>query len=517
MSVNTPGELTNTLILALSQSQEQIQTIRDQGTRLERLQRDNERLRKEVQLSRQNDAERALSNEVDRLKKELHDAKQQVHEAEQERQEVEQLRIDLVEATRHQHEPPQEQSNEIDELFQKNVEAQAEIYKLKKKLRRYKEKANGRLGAPISSPRSTFSTPEPSSPKRAPLLVLPIEHSERIENSSPPRKRQKHRDNSLQELHVNMRHSRSSSNASKRSVVEKKIAAIPLLAEDGDDHMVEEQNTGRTPATRKRSMYDRLDGLLTAPVASRSPLSRTSPATAQDTSTPSPLSKRPPVISNIDHTTNEVPLPSATIARESEEIHDDTTEANTAQPRPTISSRPSNRSSRRPSENTEPLRSKPLDKLSSYHFKPNPRWIDTAGRTIDDYLHGRNRQRIDMIAATLPQMPGQHERGEKLTDDELLLRFLGPNSEQKIAALTNIARNNLLAEARVKFVAEKFGRQRVDYDKEADPPGFWTMDMPGTQEDAENKKKAKELERAETKKKYDDAISGNGRWIFADE
>ncbi|KAK5089123.1 hypothetical protein LTR05_003347 [Lithohypha guttulata] len=488
MSVNTPGELTNTLILALSQSQEQIQTIRDQGTRLERLQRDNERLRKEVQLSRQNDAERALSNEVDRLKKELHDAKQQVHEAEQERQEVEQLRIDLVEATRHQHEPPQEQSNEIDELFQKNVEAQAEIYKLKKKLRQYKEKANGRL-----------------------------EHSERIENSSPPRKRQKHRDNSLQELHVNMRHSRSSSNASKRSVVEKKIAAIPLLAEDGDDHVVEEQNTGRTPATRKRSMHDRLDGLLAAPVASRSPLSRTSPATAQDTSTPSPLSKRPPVISNIDHTTNEVPLPSATIARESEEIHADTTEANTAQPRPTISSRPSNRSSRRPSENTEPLRSKPLDKLSSYHFKPNPRWIDTAGRTIDDYLHGRNRQRIDMIAATLPQMPGQHERGEKLTDDELLLRFLGPNSEQKIAALTNIARNNLLAEARVKFVAEKFGRQRVDYDKEADPPGFWTMDMPGTQEDAENKKKAKELERAETKKKYDDAISGNGRWIFADE
>ena len=120
---------------------------------------------------------------------------------------------------------------------------------------------------------------------------------------------------------------------------------------------------------------------------------------------------------------------------------------------------------------------------------------------------------MKVLAETLPKLPG-HDR---LTDDEILLDFLGPGSGARIAGLTNLAKKNLLAEAKVKRVAQSFGKSRADYDHGRDPPGFWSTDMPGTQEDEENKEKARKMEREEVKRRQEDAVRGQGKWIFADE
>jgi hypothetical protein len=41
--------------------------------------------------------------------------------------------------------------------------------------------------------------------------------------------------------------------------------------------------------------------------------------------------------------------------------------------------------------------------------------------------------------------------------------------------------------------------------------------MPGTQEEKENREKARLMEREEVERRYREATKDNGRWLFADE
>lgn len=473
MSSDAAGSLTNTLILALTQCQNQVQTIQEQSARIGRLQRENEVLRKE-----------------------LHDAKQEQP---------------AVAASA----PDEDVLSQVDDLFHKNVEAQAEINKLKRKLKSYKEKANGRLAMPISSPWSLPTTPLASSPKqtRNTSAAAPGSDHER----SPPRKRTRLNDTGvLQEVPTNTAHSRTSSTTtSKRGDIEKKIAAIPLLAEDGEEYAptVPPARSARSTINKENSDYRRLDGLLAAPPPSRAPLARARSASPSK-EIPHSSTKRAPSISNIKHISSEAQPGSSAKAS----IADQRVAAGTSEPR----SRPTSRTGRtslgrfsgKGPEDEEPLRARPVSRLSLQHFKPNPRWLDSHGVSYDEFLHGQNANRLNMLAETLPKVPGQDGR----SDDEVLLDFLGPGSEARIAGLTELAKKNLLAEAKVKRVAQAFGKQRADYDRDQDPPGFWSTDMPGTQEDKENKEKARKVEREEVKRRYEDAIRhGQGRWVFADE
>ena len=473
MSSDAGGSLTSTLILALTQCQNQVQTIQEQSARIERLQRDNEA-----------------------LKKELHDAKQERPAAAASAPEEDVLR-------------------QVDDLFHKNVEAQAEITKLKRKLKSCKEKANGRLAVPISSPLSLPTTPLASSPKQTRNVSAAAPGSDH--EQSPPRKRTRLNDiGVLNEVPANTAHSRTSSTiASKKGDVEKKIAAIPSLAEDGEDYapIVSPARSPRSTINKENSAYRRLDGLLAAPTPSRAPLARArSPSPSKVL--PQSSTTRAPGISNIRHVSSEAQPPSSSSASTAAQR----AAAGTSEPRSRPTSRVGRtslgRSSRNGPEDEEPLRARPMARLSLQHFKPNPRWLDSHGVSYDEFLHGQNAKRINTLAETLPKVPGQ----DGLSDDEVLLDFLGPGSEARIANLTETAKKNLLAEAKVKRVAHAFGKQRADYDREQDPPGFWSTDMPGTQEDEENKEKARKMERDEVKRRYEDAIKhGQGRWVFADE
>lgn len=479
---NTPGELTNTLVLALSQCQDQIQTICDQAARVEQLQLENTRLRTELQNATQKQRDAVA---------------------------------------------PEDSSSQVDDLFQKHVEAQAEIQRLKKKLKQYKDKANNLLAVPLSSPSTRSSTPSPRSP-RSPLRQSRIIEATSIHvPSSPPRKRLRLEKEALREVSLNTAHNVSpTANTSEKSISEKNAAAFPLVGEDTQRYRLshEPENIDDSTVPSRSSVYHQLDGLLAASTP-RSPL------TLSASLNPRPVPVTPPVtvarafnISNMSHVTSETPPPKVSKQQNSSNKEPSANEpaihvsrSSIVQSHHASSLHAQDKISKRRRDDDDPLRARPLSGLALKHFKPNPRWLDSHGVSYDEFLRGQNAKRIGALAATLPRLPGQHEQSNAVADDELLLEFLGPGSEDRITRLTQVARTNLIMEARTKHIAKYFARQRADYDREQDPPGFWSIDMPDTQEGEDNRKKAIRLEEEEIKKRYDDAVSGHGRWIFADE
>lgn len=104
-----------------------------------------------------------------------------------------------------------------------------------------------------------------------------------------------------------------------------------------------------------------------------------------------------------------------------------------------------------------------------------------------------------------------------ISNNELLQNFLGPNFEDTIPNLTEKARENLLSEARVKLLADVIGKHRHTSPRARSPPGFWTADMPGTQEEPENKWQASTGERAEVDLRDQEACNEYRKWMFADK
>lgn len=481
----TPDELTKTLILALSQSQDQAKTIREQAKVIKQLQNENRRLSEEL------------------------------HQARPERDET------IVR---------DDSSSQVEDLFQKYVEAQAETHKLKKKLKRYKEKAGTLLTTPLSSPSTAPSTSLPSSPKG--ILALSgapeVSYEECLASQSPPRKRTRLRNNVSLETPLNAAWRRSTSNSTSiKRVGRLNQTAMHDLDEDQREPLQANAGTENPGGVLERqgSFHNRLDTLLTAPSPSRNVMERSVPRTLSGvSSTPSSSLKRPLNISNIRHVTSNVPTSESTrkddgLTKEpaSESSSDVTSRRHNL---PTTHAQQNSSTTKKPKgslEDSDPLRKKPVASLSLQHFKPNPRWLDSHGVSYDEFLRGQNAKRMQVLVETLPKLPGQHEQGTSLTDEDLLREFLGPGSETKIASLTQVARANLLNEAKTKRMAQYFARQRADHDQEQNPPGFWSIDMAGTQEDETNREKAGAMEQAEVVKRYEDAVKGNGRWIFADE
>ena len=190
-------------------------------------------------------------------------------------------------------------------------------------------------------------------------------------------------------------------------------------------------------------------------------------------------------------------------------------------------------------EDHEPFRCRPLHRLSLEHFTINP--AANAGERYAYTEVVRNqeqrkclpgctreccRSQFQAIALTLPTLsadgklnPNAREANEQ-SDDRILLAFLGTGSEEKIRTLTNIARENLLLKAKTKLVADRYGKMhRQAYERQQSPPGFWRTEMPGSQEEEQDRTGAKRREREEVECRFREANreDGKGRWMFADE
>ena len=239
--------------------------------------------------------------------------------------------------------------------------------------------------------------------------------------------------------------------------------AIAFVAEDGDDHTVDgRSDVSKNSANTNSSPNRRLQSLLKGPAPTIAALPR--PNHAKKT----PISKRTP-------------------------------------------------------EDDEPLRSRPVHRLNLSHFKVNPKYTSGLDFVFHDVVRGKEERKclpsctkeccsriFRALAETLPP-----ERD--LSEDALLLEFLGPGSEQRILGLTPLARTNLVHEARGKRLSNMFGRMhRTNFERPSTPPDFWTVDMPSTQEHVESREQARQAEREEVENRYQDVMN-RGRWLFADE
>ncbi|KAK4921506.1 hypothetical protein LTR66_016667, partial [Elasticomyces elasticus] len=406
---------------------------------------------------------------------------------------------------------------DVQQLFQKNVEAQAEIDLLKKKLRAYKAKAHYRLQTPLSSPLVSSSVPVPSSPEKAQAsrLVDRLSTSSAVAPVAAVGECLENPKNVLEDTTVRSqdtptvlkdtssnRKPPSANSAEHRSRKKTRAQLISEFAEDGENHVPIHEQHSVNDHSGVVSRDHRLSTLLETPSGSRSTLRASivpDHSHVESAQRPSTRAR----ISNIDHSLTtqivNVPIPAL--------------------------SRSSSRKTQRTSGNTfsvtldenSLLRSRPVEKLSLLSFKPNPKWLHTHQMTYTDLIRGKEGERIKRLVDTLPQVPGQGMHEKPLTDHQLLVEFLGHGSESKIADLTPVARQNLLLEARTKRVAQAFAKKTSHFDRELDPPGFWDVDMPGTQEEEDNRKAAKLQEREEVKCRYEDAMRGEGKWVFIDE
>ena len=92
------------------------------------------------------------------------------------------------------------------------------------------------------------------------------------------------------------------------------------------------------------------------------------------------------------------------------------------------------------------------------------------------------------------------------SDEEALEDYLGP----EFATI-------MLIRAHAQGYANEHGKHRHAFERRSTPPGFWRTDMPTTQEAAEDRVRAHELEREKVEERWLEARREGGRWLFRDE
>lgn len=475
--------LTNTLVIALSQCQAQVQALEEHSRTIERLRRENDKLRQDLE------NERRCSNH--------HDVQSIVR-------------------------------SQMEQMFRKDAEKQAEIDSLRKQLkaahskdREWRQRHPHSSSSTVSSHHAIpdlLAIGKPAARPAEKIVQIMNDDDQDEPVPSPPRKRMRSRtpesSRALQQTSGNAVKSPGGiqgqkprqKNGRARVSDARGAEAIGALAEDGEEHnrksdrpVTGENNKSPTTA----GIHKRLGALLDAPSPGPAVLARPGSRRGAAGDSATPQQRKASASGNATSTGSVQGRPRTPI---------------------TVSNK---RGPARGEEDEEPLRARPIQRLSLADFRINPavnQGMDYAfGEVVRDReqrkcLPGCTRpeccgDKFRVLAETLPHIPGVH-----LSDDELLRDFLGTGSEDRIKNMTSTARENILQEARTKAVADTYGKMhRSAYERARSPPGFWNTEMPGTQEEEKNKEEARQRERQEVERRYHEAQRENGRWKFADE
>lgn len=190
----------------------------------------------------------------------------------------------------------------------------------------------------------------------------------------------------------------------------------------------------------------------------------------------------------------------------------------------------------KPARARPPLRSLPPDELQLSDFKINPAKNDGLPYAYTDVVRRRD-QRQCLSGCTRPGCCGDKFRALAAADrphdsttaasdfdaDTILLcNYLGESppslNNRLVNALSAAERTRLLTDARTKAAADKFGKMhRQRHARAPTPPGFWDVDMPGTQEMEKERERARERVRGIVRERWVEARRGEGVWVFADE
>ncbi len=175
------------------------------------------------------------------------------------------------------------------------------------------------------------------------------------------------------------------------------------------------------------------------------------------------------------------------------------------------------------------LRKLPLPRLNLTDFKVNPEFNEGLNCAFSEVVRGK-ADRAELPGCTDEACCGKNFRDMALNERDaagplllqqtshinLLEEYLGEDAH-RLGSMTRQEKEGLWVEARVRDLANRFGKHKHRYTRAPSPAALWNVDMPNTQELAKEKEEMRNGERKQVEERYRDALRGNGRWLFRDE
>jgi hypothetical protein len=176
------------------------------------------------------------------------------------------------------------------------------------------------------------------------------------------------------------------------------------------------------------------------------------------------------------------------------------------------------------------LRTRPLNELTLQDFKVNPKYNQGFNYAFSDVVRNQAERRC-LQGCTKPDCCGGKFRAlakatrdwsqpltmsQEEADNKTLKEFLGDNS-YKIRNMTKAERQEILLQALTREMSNKFGKHRHAYERKSSPPGYWRSDFADTQEQAEDRAKAEQIQRSQVAHRYEEAMRPGGAFMFRDE
>jgi len=178
-----------------------------------------------------------------------------------------------------------------------------------------------------------------------------------------------------------------------------------------------------------------------------------------------------------------------------------------------------------PSKDQGCLKDKAVTELSVHDFKPNPAYNQGYSYAFAETVRKRG-DRMCLPGCTNAQCCGSTFRALaeaqaplSLSQEETLLEdYLGDAYNNiQLTQMASEERQELVLQARTMRMAKESGKHREAYERRRTPPGFWRVDFPTTQEQQEDRERAKEQEKAVVQERWLEAHRKGGKWIFRDE
>ena len=312
-------------------------------------------------------------------------------------------------------------------------------------------------------------------------------------------------------------------------------AAVPALAEDGEDAGVSGKRSRPDKGTKKESKasdaHHRLGALLsehpTAKAVPPLPLPKERDTPSATAFSKTPLTRleqqhRAPYTPATLPSKQRIPLGTMTEGSKSSSAPNKMPSAKPMLRKPpTIENPPDVRPEQ------EPLRARPLHRLRLEDFKLNPAHGDFA---YHDSIRKHDEKKA-LSGCTKPHCPRCKDLRKFVEssgyanlspqnldeiDERLIEDFLGGDT-QRVKNLSEKERKEILADAKLKQFADKFGKHRTLFGRAKSPVGFWDVGFPSTQEEEANREAARGRGREMVEERYWEAIRKGGMWVFADD
>lgn len=177
----------------------------------------------------------------------------------------------------------------------------------------------------------------------------------------------------------------------------------------------------------------------------------------------------------------------------------------------------------------EPLRARPLHRLTVDDFRINPAYSDFAYRepirTLDEkravggctdrHCHRCKDQRQFVQESGYQTLRKPGESADE-ADERILEDFVGGDN-RRLKRMTKEERTEMLWQAKAKEFADQYGKHRQAFARPRDAPGLWDVDFPNTQEEERRREAARLIDKEDAKERYFEALKTGGKYVFADE